>query len=183
MDTTASGADLTHDSHDLLSEGHNAIDNKMPSVERDLIHPHNVFPQRPLSAFLLYHNRPLTVLNTFADLKDIGINSTAVKCLQRTSLGNHRITFLNEDNRNTFLKKSSFIPHFVLGNPAASSLSSLMYFAIYDAPYELKDEAIKLRLSHYGTVKTVRCCRLQSVPDVFNSIWVYGMEMSKAIPP
>ena len=103
MDTAASGADLTHDdSHDLLSEAHNAIDDKMPTVERDLIHTHNIFPQRPLSAFLLYHNRPLTLLNTFADLKDIGINSTAVKCLQRTSLGNYRITFLNEDNRNTF---------------------------------------------------------------------------------
>ena len=163
MDTAATDADLTQDSQNL-SETHNALDDDMPTVERDLIHLYNVLPQRPLSAFP--QSSADAVKDIFADLKDIGINATVVKCFQRRSLGNYCFTFLNEDNRKTFLKKSSFIPHFVRGNPTASSLSSLVYVAVYDASYELKDEAIKLRLNLYGIVKSARCCRLQSVPDV-----------------
>ena len=103
MDTAATDADLTQDSQNL-SKTHNALDDDMPTAERDLIHLYNVLPQRPLSAFL--QSSADAVKDIFAYLKD-----TAVKCLQRTSISNYCITFLNEDNRNTFLKKSSFIPH------------------------------------------------------------------------
>ena len=53
MDTAASDTDLTQDSHDL-SETHNAIDDEMPTVERDLIHPHNLNVQA--LRYLAYQN-------------------------------------------------------------------------------------------------------------------------------
>ena len=158
--------DLTRDSHE--TDAH-SDDEDTPIFPRETINPGNVLPQRPLSAFFSVPQPSVNSVNDiFSDLQNMGINATAVKCLQRTSLGSYCITFADEDHRNTFLKKASIIPHFVPGNPSIASSSLPVYVAAYDAaPHELKDETRRLRLSAFGTVKTFRRCRLQYRPAVF----------------
>ena len=118
----------------------------------------------------------------FQDLQNIGIPAHGVRCLQRASNDRFCITFGKENYRNTFLKKSSFIPHFTNGRPLLSTSSNLVYVAAYDTPFKVSDEAIRNRLSQFGFVRSSRRCKLQTMPGIFNGIRVFGMEISKPVP-
>ena len=118
----------------------------------------------------------------FQDLQNIGIPAHGVRCLQRASNDRFCITFGKENYRNTFLKKSSFIPHFTNGCPLLSTSSNLVYVAAYDTPFKVSDEAIRNRLSQFGVVRSSRRCKLQTMPGIFNGIRVFGMEISKPVP-
>ena len=118
----------------------------------------------------------------FQDLQNIGIPAHGVRCLQRASNDRFCITFGKENYRNTFLKKSSFIPHFTNGRPLLSTSSNLVYVAAYDTPFKVSDEAIRNRLSQFCVVRSSRRCKLQTMPGIFNGIRVFGMEISKPVP-
>ena len=72
--------------------------------------------------------------------------------------------------RNTFVKKSSFIPHFTNGHPQLPTSSNLVYVAAYCTPSEISDEAQE-------SPKPVRRCAffssLQTMPSIFSMVFVF----------
>ena len=146
------------------------------SFESDNFHVLNTLPDRPYSAFInLEKDKPVT--NIFADVRASGIPISSIRCIQRNSNGSAFITFSSEERRNLYLKKSSFIPR---NHP--SDDSDFVFVAVYDAPYELPDAAIKFRLSQYGSVFSSRRCKLQGYPDVYNGIRVFKCVLSTSVP-
>ena len=53
---------------------------------------------------------------------------------------------------------------------------------IYDAPYELLDEALSHRLSHYGSVHRIRRFGLHGYDGIQSGTRVSIMELSESIP-
>ena len=156
---------------------------RMSAFEKEHYHPNNIMPERPLSAvFAVNQTSENSVNDIFQDLQNIGVPAQGVRCLQRVSNDHFCITFGKENYRNTFLKKSSFIPHFSNGRPQLPGSSNLVYVAAYDIPFEMSDEAIRNRLSRFGVVRSSRRCKLQTMPGIFNGIRVFGMEISKPVP-
>ena len=124
---------------------------RMSTFEKEHYHTNNIMPETSENS----------VKDIFQDLQNIGVPAHGIKCLQRVSNDHFCITFGKENYRNTFLKKSSFIPHFSNGRPQLPGSSNLVYVAAYDIPFELSDEAIR---------------------KIFNGIRVFGMEISKPVP-
>ena len=156
---------------------------RMSAFEREYYHPNNIMSERPLSVvFAVDQTSENSVKDIFQDLQNIGIPAHGVRCLQRASNDRFCITFGKENYRNTFLKKSSFIPHFTNGCPLLSTSSNLVYVVGYDTPFKVSDEAIRNRLSQFGVVRSSRRCKLQTMPGIFNGIRVFGMEISKPVP-
>ena len=86
---------------------------RMSAFEKEHYHPNNIMPERPLSAvFAVNQTSENSVKDIFQDLQNIGVPAHGVRCLQRVSNDHFCITFGKENYRNTFLKKSSFIPQF-----------------------------------------------------------------------
>ena len=93
-------------------------------------------PERPLSAvFAINQTSENSVKDIFQDLEHIGLSAHVVRRLQRVSNDHFCITFGKENYRNTFLKKSSFIPHFTNGRPQLPGSSNLVYAAAYDVSF------------------------------------------------
>ena len=110
---------------------------RISAFEKEHYHPNNM-PERPLSAvFAVNPTSEDSVKDIFQDFQSIGIPAHGVKYLQRVSNDQFCITFGKENYRNTFLKKSSFIPHFTNGRPQLPGSSSLVYVAAYDIPFEM----------------------------------------------
>lgn len=57
-----------------------------------------------------------------------------------------------------------------------------VFVAVYDAPFELLDDATKHCFSYCGTVLSARCCKLQDYPDVYNGIRVFKCDLDDSIP-
>ena len=53
---------------------------------------------------------------------------------------------------------------------------------VYDAPHELPDSAIEVRLAKFGTILSVRRGKCQEFPDVFNGVRHVRMLLDHAIP-
>ena len=140
-------------------------------------------PERPLSAvFAVNHTSENSVKDIFQDLQNIGIPAHGVSCLQRVSDDRFCITFGKENHRTTFLKKSSFVPHFADGRCQLSTSSNLVYVAAYDTPFEISDQAIRNHFSRFGVVRSSRRCKLPTMSVIFNKIRMFGMEISKPVP-
>ena len=98
---------------------------RMSDFEREYYHPNNIMPERPLSAvFAVGQTSENSVKGIFQDLQNVGIPAHGVRCLQRVSNDRFCTTFSKENYRNTFLKKSFFIPHFTNGRPQLSTSST-----------------------------------------------------------
>ena len=54
--------------------------------------------------------------------------------------------------------------------------------AVFDAPYELLDEALSHRLGCYGTVMNIRRCGLQGYDGIQNGTRVVKMKLNESIP-
>ena len=156
---------------------------RMSAFEKEHYHPKNIMPERPLSAvFAVNQTSENSLKDIFHDLQNISVPAHGVRCLQRVSNDHLCITFGKENYRNTFLKKSSFIPYFTNGRPQLPGSSNLVYVAAYDIPFEMSDEAIRNRLSRFDVVRSSRRCKLQTMPGISNGIRVFGKEISKPVP-
>ena len=138
---------------------------RVSAFEREYFHANNIMAERPLPAvFAVNETSENSVKDIFQDLQNNGIPADGVRCLQRISNDRFCVTFGKENYRNTFLMKSSFIPHFTDGCPQLSTSSNSVYVAAYDTPSEMSDDFIRNRLSRFGVVRFSRRCKLQTMP-------------------
>lgn len=152
------------------------LQDQQTSFESEHFHVLNTLPERPCSAFVnLEKDRPVS--DIFADIRTVGLPISSIRCIQRNSSGSAFITFSSEDRRKVYLQKSSFIPR---NQP--SDDSDVVFVAMYDAPHELPDAAIKYRLGKYGTVFSSRHCKLQGYPDIYNGICVFKCDLATSVP-
>ena len=120
---------------------------RLSDSEKDRIHPLNILPERPCTAHFVLPTKDAPLSQVFADFENCGIRAAGVRCLQRSPKGFVSVTFSTSEYRDCFLRQSSFI-----SRRARRNSSSFTFVVIYDAPYELLDEALSHRLSHYGSV-------------------------------
>ena len=106
-------------------------------------HQYNVTPERPCTAFFK-NDTFLSAKDVFKALKSEAFTSDHVRCLQHKPSGDIYITFKMPEIDEVFLKTTKF------ASPRApnkffvpqDSERPLTYLTIYDAPYELSDDAI-----------------------------------------
>lgn len=103
----------------------------------------NELPKRPCS---LYFHLNVSNFDVQSLLQRCGINMSAVRRAQRVSKDAYTITFKTPEERDLFSKKSKSI---------ARQPDAVITVWIYDAPYELPDDAIKHHLSSYGNVQKI----------------------------
>ena len=127
----------------------------LSSFERENFDVLNVMPDRPASAYFTLPDSSVTTKQIFDSLVRDGFPPPSVRCLQRSQNGSVVLTFTKEEIRNKFLQQSSF---FVGNQPHAAHLAgrALSYVVVYDAPFELPDSALTVRLSKYCTVYSQR---------------------------
>ena len=99
---------------------------------------------------MLLQNTPLS--QVYTDFKNCGIRAAGVRCLQRSPNGFVSVGFSTSEHPDCFLRKSSLI-----SRRARRNSWSFTFVVIY----ELLDEALSHRLSHYGSVHGIRRCGLQ----------------------
>ena len=150
---------------------------RLSDSEKDRIHPLNILPERPCTAHFVLPTKDAPLSQVFADFKNCGIRAAGVRCLQRSPNGFVSVTFSTSEYRDCFLRQSSFI-----SRRARRNSSSFTFVVIYDAPYELLDEALSHRLSHYGSVHGIRRCGLQGYDGIQSGTRVARMELSESIP-
>ena len=137
----------------------------------------NILPERPCTAHFVLPAKDTPLSQVFTDFKNCGIRAAGVRCLQRSPNGFVSVTFCTSEYRDCFLRQSSFI-----SRRARRNSSSFTFVVIYDAPYELLDEALSHRLSHYGSVHGIRRCGLQGYDGIHSGTRVARMELSESIP-
>ena len=152
--------------------------NKQTAFEADHLHPLNTLPDRPCSAFVRL-DKNIPIADVFKDLHNCRIPISSVRCFQRNSNGSAFITFSSEEHRNPFLQKSYFIPH---ADSRLDDDADSVFVAVYDAPFELPDSAIRHRLGFYGTVLSSRRCKLKGYPDIHNGIRVFKCQLNESVP-
>ena len=103
----------------------------------------NNLPKRPCSIFFKVAYQALNMSSLFQDLSKIGIPPSFVRCLQLVSQGAYVITFSSPKERETFSAKSSLF---------SRPQREIITVHVRDTPFELPDEALKLRLQSYGEV-------------------------------
>ncbi len=152
----------------------------MSSLEETHFHTYNVTPDRPCSAYFKCDSF-MSADEVFDSLKTEGFRTEHVRCLQRKPSGEIFITFRNNDLRNQFLKRSSFVcnkrPYAV--NDAERPLT---FLTIYDAPYELSDAAIVHRLSPYCDIMWYRRGSFKNHAGVFNGLRHFRVRVHHKIP-
>ena len=129
----------------------------------------NILPERPCTAHFVLPAKDTTLSQVFPDCKNCGIRAAGVRCLQRSPNGFASVTFSTSEYGDCFLRKSSFI-----SRRARRNSSSFTFVVVYDAPYELLDEALSHRLSHYGSVHGIRQCGLQGYDGIQSGTRVCG---------
>ena len=150
---------------------------RLSDSEKDRIHPLNILPERPCTTHFVLPAKDAPLSQVFTDFKNYGIRAAGVRCLQRSPNGFVSVTFSTSEYRDCFLRQSSFI-----SRRARRNSSSFTFVVIYDAPYELLDEALSHRLSHYGSVHGIRRCGLQGYDGIQSGTRVARMELSESIP-
>lgn len=137
------------------------------TFERDNFHRLNTLPERPCSAyFFLYDD--ISSDEIFKELRSHGIQSSAVHCLQRNPTGHTYIIFTTDQERNYFLKKSSFVAHRKASYNIPGGSTRRTFVAVYDAPFELSNEAIAHRLAPYGKIDSHQFSVMQNHPGIYN---------------
>lgn len=131
--------------------GHGRV---LTNIERTHFARDNVTPGRPCTA---YFNAEYFIDSkaVFDKLSQLDIPRESVLCLQRRPSGDTTITFTNE------AVKKKFVSHVVLRFRENLSVINdedmpLTFLNIYDAPYELPDEALTFRLRKYCIVHSTR---------------------------
>ena len=95
----------------------------------------------PVSTVQLFHS----IDEIFEALEKDNFPPSCIRCLQRCPTGEVLITFTTASWRDTFLRHSSFIEH-KKASYVGDEDRALVFLTIYDAPYELPDQAIIVRL-------------------------------------
>ena len=169
---------------DSADEDERAIYNRsmnMSTFERENFHPYNTTPDRPCTAFFHVPESTTTSKEIFDGFIRDGIPANAVRCLQRVPNNGIVVTFSSEEYRNKFLSRSVFIVRrkpLMVRHPSRR----VTFVNVYDAPHELPDSAIEVRLAKFGTILSVRRGKCQEFPDVFNGVRHVRMLLDHAIP-
>lgn len=156
---------------------------RMTAFERDHWSPGNILPERPCSGFFHVPDKNVSSTDIFQGLNSIGIPVSSVRCLQRNPSGVTFLTFSSSGVCKRFLQKSPWIPRRD-NNYQSSSLSidGVTYVTIYDAPFELSDQALEYRLRPYGSVVSKRRSRVPGYKNVLNGHRVFGMKFNQVVP-
>lgn len=117
----------------------------------------NDLPRRPCSVSFKCVKSNLDMCAFFSELKTFGIAVSSVKCLQGVLPNGYMVTFESPDQHHTFFEKPSFV---------ARPEHPIFEVTIFDAPFELPDDALKHRLSKYGHVISVK----RNVYSAYNHI-------------
>lgn len=139
----------------------------------------NVTPGRPCTA---YFNSEYFVDSkaVFDKLSALEILRKSVLCLQRRHSGDMVITFTNEHVKKKFV--SNVVIHF---RESLSVINDedmpLTFLNIYDAPYELSDEALTFRLRKYCIVHSTRCGKFAR-SYVNNGIHHFRVQIIQPLP-
>ena len=147
--------------------------------EREHFHPDNITPDRPHTAFFSAGHFSDSK-EVFESLKRLNFPPNSIQCLQRRVSGDMIITFATAQLKERFVRLS-FIQF--QDGPAVINDDDrpLMFLNIYDAPHELSDDAIILRLKKYClTILTRRGKYANS--DVCNGICHYRVRKLAPIP-
>ena len=153
----------------------------LTDFERTHFLAENVTPDRPCTATF----KPTDYMSAseiFTTLETEGFPTYTIRCLQRRPNGQYLVTFSNNDLRNAFLKKSTFIARNNNLNIINDSDEPLVYLNVYDAPYELPDLAIIHRLKPYCDVYSYRRGKYLGHSAVFNGIRHFRVKITRDIP-
>lgn len=114
----------------------------------------NELPSRPLTTFFTPRYR-VPANEVFNVLKDAGVNSGDISCIQRQSSGEIVLTFSSAQFTENFLQKNLIK---LRGQPFALQDVDrpLTYLQVFDAPHEMPDPPIINRLSKYCDVVSTR---------------------------
>ena len=133
----------------------------------------NYLPKRPCSVYFKQARDPTNVQSFLAELKNHGIPVSAVKCLQRLDKESFMVTFDKPEYCEAFSSRSAFVHHAV--NPVYSVF-------VYDAPYELHDHALGLRMQAFGDVKSVKRLKYAGY-DLETGVRMVRMSFDRYHPP
>lgn len=115
--------------------------------ERENFHLDNITPDRPCTAYFSA-DRFSDSKEVFETLKKYDFPPKSFQCLQRRVSGDMLITFATAELKESFVRHSFIQFH---DGPSVTNDDDrpLTYLNIYDAPHELPDDAIILRLKKY----------------------------------
>ena len=171
--------------NDTFSTGTSTVDGKtLTDFEKQHFHRYNVTPDRPCTAFFKTESY-VTAKEVFEALKSEGFASDHVRCLHRKPTGEIYITFKTQEICDAFLRTTKFVSprapntFFVPQN----SERPLTFLTIYDAPYELSDEALIHRLALYCEVMWHRRGKFAGTAGtVYNGLRHYRVCLNHPIP-
>lgn len=107
----------------------------------------NELPSRPLTTFFTPRYR-VPANEVFDALKDAGVNSADISCIQRQSSGEIVLTFSSAQFTENFLQKNLIK---LCDKPFALHCVDrpLIYLQVFDAPHKMPDPTIINRLSKF----------------------------------
>ncbi|KAK3728108.1 hypothetical protein QZH41_014265, partial [Actinostola sp. cb2023] len=167
-----SGNQSTKDKNSTRDTRDNPTDS--PSDARD-----NLTPWRPLTVSLPMAGRDILRQDYIQGLKDYGILEKDIYCIQRTAT-RVMVTVKTEAIRKDLID-SGLIQIAGQQMTIQDAQSSLTFVTIFDAPYELPDDAIKRILRPYGRVKTQRR-QVHRGTTIETGIRTIRMNIDKPIP-
>lgn len=115
---------------------------------------------------------PTNFQSFLAELKNHGIPVSAVKCLQRVDKEAFMVTFDKPEYCEAF-RSRSFVHHAV--NPVYS-------VAVFDAPYEISDDGLRLCLQSCGDVSSVKRLKYAGY-DLETRVHLVRMRFMRLSPP
>ena len=133
----------------------------------------NYLPKRPCSVYFKQARDPTNVQSFLAELKNHGIPVSAVKCSQRLDKESFMVTFDKPEYCEAFSSRSPFVHHAV--NPVYNVF-------VYDAPYELHDDALGLRMQAFGDVKSAKRLKYAGY-DLETGVRLVRMSFDRFHPP
>lgn len=187
-DPAVESSSLPDDDLNVIDERTAALLGRRPPLhrstfERDNFSFDNTLPDRPRTAYFFLGDTDISTDDIFSEIGTHGILPADVKCLQRNPAGHTYITFTSDHLRNVFLKNSAFVSRRRASNYNLLPGARRVYVAVFDAPYELSNEAIAHRLAPYGEIESHRRASIQNRPDVYNgNRTFYFRRLQKHIP-
>lgn len=109
----------------------------------------------------------------FQDLKSIGLLVSSVKCLQKVSADSYLISFWTTQERTTFFDNSTNV-----SCPEVPTIN----VAIFDAPYDLPDDALRYRLGSFGTVVGIKRLHYSAYTHIETGVRSTRMYLDRPIP-
>ena len=141
----------------------------------------NITPGRPCTAYFSadYFVDSKAV---FDKLDELAIPRESVVCLQRRPSREVLITFTDEATKNKFV--SAVVLRFRDSSCVIDDEDMpLTYLTVYDAPHELPDEALNLRLGQYCTVFSARRGKYSNRNShVYNGLRHYRVRINEPLP-